>query len=172
MRNKSRNHIFTLFLLRFIYTNTTVALRMNLRRKLTREIEKQEVKISQMRSDLVAAEAYLKAQQDVLKLLPREPHQREAHQLRVNSDLAKAREIIAEEGKPIHVSELLKRLGKELTRDSRASLSASIGAYVRRNEIFTRPAPNTFGLVVFNGAQEADPEPPEGFGIDEEKAEM
>ena len=145
---------------------------MNLRRKLTRDIEKQEAKIAQLRSDLIASEAYLRAQQDMLKMLPREPQRDAALQLRANTDLAKARDIIAEEGKPLHVAELLKRLGKELTRDSRASLSASIGAYVRRNEIFTRPAPNTFGLLVFNGAQEDYPEPPEGFGIDEEKAEM
>jgi hypothetical protein len=143
---------------------------MDVRRKITKEIEKQELKIAQMRTDLAAEEAYLRAQQDMLKLLPRDSRDAAAS-LRANTDLAKARDIIREAGAPLHVGEILKKLGREITKDSRASLAGSIGWYVRRDEIFTRPAPNTFGLREFNGApDDSDSEPPEDFGIDK-KAE-
>ena len=143
---------------------------MDVRRKLDREIEKQEQKILQMRIDLAGEEAYLRAQQDMRKLLPRNGVNGQPLALRANSDLAKARDAIRETGRPMHVSEILQKLGKPLTRETRSSLSGSIGWYVRRNEIFTRPAPNTFGLVEFEKV-EADEEPPENFGIEEQKAE-
>ena len=45
------------------------------------------------------------------------------------------------------------------------SLASSLAAYVRRGEIFSRPAPNTFGLLELGhlGGEEAE-EPPSGFG--------
>lgn len=143
---------------------------MDFRRKILREIEKQEAKIAALNIDLTGAEAYLQAQRDMLKLLPRESHADASAALRPTSDLAKARDVIREAGKPLHVTDILKGLGREITRDSRASLASSIGLYVRRKEIFTRPIPNTFGLVEFNGAVEETSEPPEDFGTDK-KAE-
>jgi hypothetical protein len=140
---------------------------MDVRGKITKEIEKQELKISQLRIELAAEEAYLRAQHDMIKLLPRDSRDAAAS-LRANTDLARARDFIREVGKPVHVAEILKKLGKEITKDTRASLAGSIGWYVRRDEIFTRPAPNTFGLREFEIADE--PEPPENFGRDE-KAE-
>lgn len=144
---------------------------IDLKRKLTREIEKQEQKILALRTELAGEEAYLRAQQDMLKLLPRNGAGHDALPvLRANSDLARARDAIRASGKPMHITEILQKLGKELTRDSRSSLSGSIGWYVRRNEIFTRPLPNTFGLTEFEKG-EPEEEPPEGFGLDEEKNE-
>ena len=142
---------------------------MDLRAKLTREIEKQQEKITQLRTTLAAQEAYLQAQQDMLKLLPRDSTRDGSFALRPNSVLAKTRDIIREAGKPIHISVILEKLGKPVTKDSRSSLSGSIGWYVRRNEIFTRPLPNTFGLIEF--ANGSDEEPPENFGLEETKAE-
>jgi hypothetical protein len=63
----------------------------------------------------------------------------------------------------MHVTDLLKEMGKDATKSNRTSLSGSLGFYVRQEEIFTRPAPNTFGLREF-GDNEADEELPEGFG--------
>ena len=144
----------------------------NLRRKLIREIEKQEQRIAQLQADLVAAQAYLRAQQDFLKMLPRDGVENASTvTLRPTSELARAQEAIRKAGKPLHVTELLQKLNKEVNRDTRASLAGSLGWYVRRNEIFTRPAPNTFGLIEFNKYSEDEEEcPPDNFGIDE-KAE-
>jgi hypothetical protein len=141
---------------------------MDVRRKITKEIEKQEIKLAQMRTDLAAEEAYLRAQQDMLKMLPRDSRDASAS-LRANTDLARARDIIREAGAPLHVADILKKLNREITKDSKASLAGSIGWYVRRDEIFTRPSPNTFGLREFDGSAD-EGEPPEDFGTDK-KAE-
>jgi hypothetical protein len=37
---------------------------------------------------------------------------------------------------------------------NRSALSGSIAAYVRKGEIFTRPAPNTFGLLELGNSVE------------------
>jgi len=68
----------------------------------------------------------------------------------------------------MHVMDILKAMGREPTRESRASLSSSLAAYVRRGEVFTRSKPNTFGLAEFaasRGVAAADrPILPPGFG--------
>ena len=82
--------------------------------------------------------------------------------------MAQAREIILERGEPVHLDELLNAMGRDVTRESRASLVGSIAAYVRKDDIFTRPAPNTFGLIELGHTTsdegEEDDEPPAGFG--------
>ena len=69
---------------------------------------------------------------------------------------------------------------RALTPAAKSSLAGSLAAYVRQNEIFTRVAPNTYGLselghdvLELTGEME---EPPEGFGrapvgVDEEETE-
>lgn len=54
-----------------------------------------------------------------------------------------------------------KTLGK-----AEISLASSLAAYVRKGEIFTRPAPNTFGLVELGHKTiiEEEAGPPAGFG--------
>jgi hypothetical protein len=50
----------------------------------------------------------------------------------------------------------------ENTKAARVSLVGSLGNYVRKQMIFTRPGPNIFGLVGMQSANGA--ELPEGFG--------
>ena len=80
--------------------------------------------------------------------------------------MAQAREIILARHQPVHISDLLQALGKEANRENRASVTSSLAAYVRRGEIFTRPAPNTFGLIELGHHMLDEPaeEPPPDFG--------
>jgi hypothetical protein len=56
-----------------------------------------------------------------------------------------------------------------LNKSTRAAVAGSLSAYVRNGEIFTRPAPNTFGLIEFGGKVETSLNgPPRGFGFDGE----
>jgi len=74
----------------------------------------------------------------------------------------KARTALRRVGKPLYIEELLRAMGKEVNKKNRVSLSGSLGSYVRQEYIFTRPAPNTFGLIEFdNSVEDAIPE---GFG--------
>jgi hypothetical protein len=104
-----------------------------------------------------------------MKLLPKDTVTTKAaaeQALRPGSAVAKAREAILKAGKPLHITEILKAIGRPVDKGNRVSLSGSLSGYVKRGEIFTRPAPNTFGLAELNHDELSveETEPPEGFG--------
>lgn len=129
-------------------------------RKKTQEIHSLEEKLR-------TARIYVQALQDVMKALgsPQEEPRGESV-LRSGSAVSQARDVILKAAQPVHISDLLGALGREDTRDVRASLTSSLAAYVRRGEVFTRPAPNTYGLVELGhvGVEDEEPTPPAGFG--------
>jgi hypothetical protein len=137
---------------------------MGLKDQLERKIQAKNQEILKLENDLREARAYTQGLQDVIKMLPRDMGSTNLGRiLRVGSDMAKARDFLLQEGKPMHINDILKFLGKG--KAHRASVSGSLGNYVRKNEIFTRPAPNTYGLKEFDAEPAADSEPPEDFGI-------
>jgi hypothetical protein len=145
---------------------------MNERRKIEDRIRKKEAEITGLEGQIRDARVYLQALGDVLKLPPKEAESTSPDSdsaLRPGSTVSQARDAILRDGNPMHITKLLEILGKEQNRENVASLGSSLAAYVRRGEIFTRPAPNTFGLVELgHNAPVADgvapPEPPSGFG--------
>jgi len=141
------------------------------RRKIDERIRKKEQEIHDLELRLREAKAYIQALNDVVRLMPRgESESAESTDLRPGSLMAKARDAIRKAGQPLHISDLLKATGKEPTRKNRASLGGSISAYVRRGEVFTRPRPNTFGLVELEPTTSgASPAPPSDFGIDDDQ---
>jgi len=118
---------------------------MQIQRELERRIEKKRLEITDLKQQLSNTETYLAALQDTLKLLPKEGDKEVT--LRPGSDLARARDFIKVRGTPQHVTDILKGIGKEVNKANRISLSGSLGSYVRKGSIFTKPAPNTFGLI-------------------------
>ena len=142
---------------------------MEERKAIHEKLKKKEQEIQSLEEKLRAARIYVQALQDVLKLVgtnsPPEPAE---SALKTGSAVDKAREAILRRNKPLHINDLIGEMGREVTRESRASLTSSIAAYVRRGEIFTRPAPNTFGLVELGHtappAAAPQPQPPQEFG--------
>lgn len=152
---------------------------MALRDDLARRIEKKQEEIFSLEMQMREARSYLQALEDMVKILPREGAKEPAEAiLRPNSTIGKAREAILSAGRPLHIQDILAAVGKPSTREARAALSGSLASYVRRSEIFTRPAPNTFGLVELIEGMRVVPiprgngpkvqEPPAGFGEDDE----
>lgn len=136
------------------------------RRQIEGMIEKKEQEIQELEVSIKDARIYLQALKDVLKKFPKaSPSEEAATSLRPGSIVALARENILSARKPLHVDEMLRMQGKELTRDNRTALGGSLSAYVRKGSIFTRSAPNTFGLVELEH-QTAPEEPPPDFGSD------
>ena len=133
---------------------------MTLRGQLERKIQAKNQEIAKLESELLESRSYVQGLQDALKLLPRDDANNAGKILRPGSDMAKARERLLKEGKPLHIDEILKALGKG--KEHKASISGSLGNYVRKGEIFTRPGPNIFGLKEF---ETESGEPPEDFGI-------
>ncbi|MBI4823663.1 MAG: hypothetical protein HY805_05480 [Nitrospirae bacterium] len=137
---------------------------MGIRAKFEEKIKRKEQEIQEYEGKIREAKAYLQALQDSLKLLPREGKNVSIESiLRPGSNIAKTYEFLKKIGKPLHITEILKGIGKSTSKKDRIALSGSLGWYVRRKEIFTRPAPNTFGLI------ESGEEPPEDFGLDKKE---
>ena len=131
------------------------------RQRLESKIKQKEQEIEGLELSIREAKAYLQALEDMLKLLPKNGEVRGADALRSGSDMAKTRDAIRATGQPMHISAILPAIGKENTKKNRVSLGGSLSGYVRKGAIFTKPAPNTFGLVEL---ADMGATPPEGFG--------
>lgn len=160
---------------------------MGFREDLGRRIDKKRAEIALLEDQLKTAKTYLQALEDMHKLASKDvstsgsassDHGKEDPSFREGSMTGLAYEAIKRAGKPLHVNELLPAIGREVTRAERSAISGTLGAYVRDGKVFTRPAPNTFGLVELsknghNGhsdpvpdaeADTSEPVPPPGFG--------
>jgi hypothetical protein len=148
---------------------------MGLREDFQKRIDKKQQEIAELELKIKEARSYVQALLDTMKILPKQPSSINGtapeFQLRPGTALAKARDAIKHAGKPLHVNELLKSVGKPIDKANKVSLSGSLAGYVRRGEIFTRPAPNTFGLLELEKPKEPEPqvedlgeEIPETFG--------
>jgi hypothetical protein len=158
---------------------------MTNRRKIEERIAKKQQEIQELELKLRETKAYIQALQDVVKMLPRDgdaTHEtsdvsQTGETMRAGSYVADARDAIRAAGKPLHLVDILKAIGRENNRKNRTGMSGSLAAYVRRREVFTRPKPNTFGLIVFTHSDSdhtGNPQlstaissgPPEDFGLD------
>lgn len=141
---------------------------MNTRDQFQKLLDRKQQEINDLQIQIERAKAYMQAIQDSIKLLPKDNGQGQIS-LRPGSALAKAQDILRNAGKPLHITEILKALNEK--PDKRVSLSGSLSAYVRNGQIFTRPAPNTFGLLEMNKSTNSSDETeeieiPEDFGED------
>lgn len=147
---------------------------MGARENLQRLADRKQQEIEKLEAELERAKIYLQAILDSMKVLPRELNSSgnsgEQTSLRPGTALAKAREAILVAGKPLHIGQLLQAIGKPSDKKTKLSMSGSIAWYVRRNQVFTRPAPNTFGLIEMGDknrvapAGDVSPDLPDTFG--------
>lgn len=147
---------------------------MGARESLQRLADRKSQEISDLERQIDMARSYLQAIQDSIKALPRDTSlqpkgEDTSLELRPGTLLARAREAIQTQGRPMHIGALLAAIGVENTKKARVSLVGSLGAYVRKGSVFTRPAPNTFGLIELGGNSERVVQPelpglPEDFG--------
>ncbi len=139
---------------------------MTIREQFQKLLDRKQQEIIDLELKLEKTKTYVQAIQDSMRLLPKDPSQNGTEQtLRPGTALARTREILKQAGKPMHVTEILKALNFPVDKKHRVSLSGSLSVYVRNNEIFTRPAPNTFGLIEMNKVpDETGVELPDDFG--------
>jgi hypothetical protein len=148
---------------------------MGARENLQKLADKKVQEIADLEHQIDMAKAYLQAIQDGIKALPRDVQPNggtsddRVGELRSGTLLAKARDALQSHGRPMHVNNILQAIGIENTKGNRVSLVGSLGSYVRKGQVFTRPAPNTFGLVGMKSVSEADSSVqtsllPESFG--------
>ena len=144
---------------------------MDDRQKIQNRLRKKEQEVHALEERLRTARTYVQALQDVLKLLDGEknneaPVVATESVLRPGSSVHKARMAILTSAAPMHINALIEAIGGDSSREGRISLASSLAAYVRKGEIFTRPAPNTFGLLELGHKTipDEDDGPPVGFG--------
>lgn len=142
---------------------------MQAREQVQKLLDRKQQEIKDLELQIEKARAYIQALQDSMRFLPKDNSQAEVS-LRPGTALAKARDILREKGQPMHITEILKALNQPNDKKHRLSLSGSLSAYVRNSQIFSRPAPNTFGLIEANkaaiGLDSGETEIPEDFGDD------
>jgi hypothetical protein len=139
---------------------------MGARESLQRLADRKSQEIADLERQIDMARAYLQAIQDSIKALPKEsPSQGNTAEapadLRAGSLLSRAKDAIQKKGAPMHISEILAAIGVENTKNTRVSLVGSLGSYVRKGQVFSRPGPNIFGLA---GMKIPEAVIPEGFG--------
>jgi len=140
---------------------------MGLRENFQKLIDKKQQEIRALEVQLREAGAYLQAMQDSMKLLPRSPelNSESEHILREGSTLAKTRDLLRKSGAPLPISEILKQLGKPQDTKHRISLAGTLSGYARKGRVFTKTAPNTFGLLEFGIPEQTEEEElPAEFG--------
>jgi hypothetical protein len=142
---------------------------MTLRRKIEDRIRRKELEIKELEKELEArireAKVYVQAMQDMLKLVPRsegEGDLPDEEVLRPDGAVYKAMEFLKKTGRPLHISEILRGIGKPNSKSNRISLGGSLARYVKKGQIFTRTAPNTFWLA---SLEPQASEPPDDFGL-------
>ena len=136
---------------------------MGVRQDFERRIAKKNQEIADLELRLRDARSYVQALRDAMKIVPKDMLEQTAsgRGLRPGSALFRARRVIKKAGKPLHIMEILKAMGKPQDKSNRVSVSGSLAAYVRKKEIFTRPEPNTYGLYEF---ESGGTELPDSFG--------
>lgn len=124
---------------------------MSAKLELTKKITKKKVEIETLEKKLAHAKVYLKALEDSLDLFESENQS----SLRANSNVAKAKSVIQKTKAPLHINQILKKMGKKVNKKNRVSLASSISAYVRKGRIFKKTAPNTFSLFELESSQQS-----------------
>lgn len=139
---------------------------MHIREQFQRLIDRKNQEIKGLELELEKARTYLEALQDSLKLLPKDSNGSNEANLRPDTGLARARDVLRKQGSPMHINEILKALGLPVDSKHKLSLGGSLANYVRKEQIFSRPAPNTFGLREWTTREErrSEDEIPEDFG--------
>jgi hypothetical protein len=120
---------------------------------LQKQVERKKAEIAAAERALMDARSYLQGLEDALKTVGKNssgtPSPVEKTP-RAGSDIAKCMDSIKLHGSAMHIDALLNALGKEQTKANRLSLAGSLAGYVREGKWFTRPLPNTFGLIGMN----------------------
>jgi hypothetical protein len=133
---------------------------MGLRENFQKLIDKKQQEIHGLEMQMREGAAYIQALQDSMKLLPRDSEARSEseHVLREGSTLSKARDILRKSATPLPINEILKLLGKPQDAKHRVSLAGTLAGYARKGRVFTKTAPNTFGLIEFGPMEQGEEE--------------
>ena len=146
---------------------------MSLTDDLSKRVDKKRQEIVALEQQMMAARAYVQAMEEALRLAGRtnapETTKGRSVSLRKGSLPANAYPVLKQRGRPMYLVALLEGMGVSATTKNKRGLASSLSAYARKRDIFTRPEPNTFGLIEFEedtGSDSSGDEPVEARSSD------
>jgi chromosome segregation ATPase len=121
-------------------------------RKKEQEIHELERQITELQQKVRDAKTYIQAVEDSKRLLPKDDgteHDLEDQEdtLKPGSAMAQARDVILKAGRRLHIDEILRAMGRDVTKKTRVSLAGSIASYARNKRVFEKVGPNTFRII-------------------------
>lgn len=125
------------------------------KRKLEAKIADETDSIDKIGLKITNARARKSAFEETLKLLPKNGADGAQKELRPNTELAKVRDVLLKEGKPLALDEIILKIGKapDDKRDDKSrkvSLRGSLRGYAKEGKFFTiEEGPDAFGLIEF-----------------------
>lgn len=126
------------------------------------EIESLRDQIGRIQGEIKQHESYLQALEDTLRLVDKNvvpgDETRSDVSLKEGSDLAKVRDVLKAAGHPLHIKEIMHKMGIPFSAKTRASLVGSIGQYARKGRVFVRAGKNIFGLLEMMKLGDAEPD--------------
>jgi hypothetical protein len=138
---------------------------MSSTRELKKRIAKERLRLEEHRKELGElqtkvhrAEAYITGLEEALKFMPVETEEQSLGALRPNSAMDLARRALLKAGHPLHITDLLRAIGRDENDKNKSSVASSIRNYARNGQFFTVAAPNTFGLIEFPSGAQSEPE--------------
>lgn len=131
---------------------------MGIRSEIEKKIRRKQEEIKALEVQIRETAAHVAGLEEALRLLPREGANDGGAEkmLRANTNVSRARDAILKAKKPLHIVELLRAMGEGVDKKNRLGLAGTLASYVRKGEIFTRPMPNTFGLIEIDTADKDD----------------
>ncbi len=141
--------------------NTPKKVQNQLKRK-TKDLQELESTRLAIDIQISAARGAISALEEVMKHFPKEDGGGDpARSLRAGGQVHRIYIILKEYGKPMHIKEILEKLGKDTDNKTQQATGSQLNSYVRQGKIFSRDMPNTFGLKEWRGSTNNSPTSPE-----------
>ena len=136
-------------------------LKSQIKRK-TKDLQELESKRLEMDFQIRETHGAISALEEAMKHFPKEEIDGDpARSLRVGGQVHRIYEILKKHGKPMHITEILEKLGKDTDTSTQQATGSQLNSYVRDGRIFSRDTPNTFGLKEWKGSTNNPPTSPE-----------
>ena len=142
--------------------NTPKKVQNQLKRK-TKDLQELESKRLEIDIQISAACGAISALEEVMKHFPKEEIDGDpARSLRAGGQVHRIYTILKKHGKPMHITEILEKLGKDTDNKTQQATGSQLNSYVRQGRIFSRDLPNIFGLREWAASTNDSPTDTEG----------
>ncbi len=142
--------------------NAYKKLQNQLKRKI-KEIQQLKVSWRELDIQIRESQAVISALEEAMKHFPKEELDGDpARSLRAGGQVYRIYSILKKHGKPMHITEILKKLGKDTDNKTQQATGSQLNSYVRQSRIFSRDLPNIFGLREWAASTNNSPTDTEG----------